>query len=263
MHIRRVDPFQEYRLGLLSRKRQQGTALVIILSAIVLISVLVGVFISQATLNRQISSSSAGSYRAEIVAQTGIDTVLGDLRDEIVAGSIIHTVGDVKIYQPVTNFTVVPSRIGDMGYPNVFKRSVGGLSFWAGPGLSASGPVRAATGNSATNISANGRFVKAERWNAPYLLGTNLPVGFASPDWVLIGRRGAFTNMTTPPSLSSLSDPAAGNTNFVTGRFTYMIYNEGGLLDATIAGFPSTMDAIFKAKKGFMPQVDLYLIPGV
>ncbi len=246
-------------------RSQRGSALVIILSAVVLVSILVILFISQATLNRQISFSSAGQYRAETVGVTALDTIVGDLRSEIIAGSTETTVNGISIYQPTNNFTAVPQRIADAGYTNVVKRSASLQASWAGTNYLAAptAVTRAAANNSSTNLSANGRFIKAERWNAPYLLGPTLPAGFVSPDWILITRHGAITNGGNMPSMADLATASPANQNCVIGRFAYMIYDEGGLLDINVAGYPGTVTEVFKSKRGLLPQIDLGKIPGV
>jgi len=251
-------------MGLRLRSRR-GSALVIILSAVVLVSILVILFISQATLNRQISFSSAGQYRAEAVGVTAMDTIVGDLRSEIIAGSTETTVNGISIYRPTNNFTVVPQRVADADYANVVKRSASLQPSWTGTNYLAApmAVTRSAASNSSTNLSANGRFIKAERWNAPYLLGSTLPAGFVSPDWILITRHGAITNGGNMPSMADLANAAPANQNYVIGRFAYMIYDEGGLLDINVAGHPTAVPEIFKSKRGLLPQIDLGKIPGI
>lgn len=243
----------------------RGSALVIILSALVLACIIVLLFMSRSLLNRQISFTSAGQFRAENLGATAIDTIVGDLKSEIAAGSTKTVGGGIAIFQPTTNFTAVPQRVGDSGFPNVVKRSAGGQTFWSGSNYSSSisSPVRAASGNSTLNASANGRLIKAAKWNDPYLLGTNLPAGFVPPDWIIVTRNGAITNAAQMPSMADLSNPASTNRNFAIGRFAYMIYDEGGLLDVNVAGFPSTVSDDFKKRRGTLPQVDLAKIPGI
>lgn len=249
----------------LASKRQGGSALVIVLSALVLICILVVAFISQATLSRKISFTSAGQSRADTIAQTGLDTIIGDLRTEIAAGSTATTNNGIVIYEPTTNFTVVPNLSGADGFTNVVKRSVGGSSAWSGPNYLAGvpSPRRASAGNSTTNLSSNGRYIDMKRWNAPYLLGATLPANFVPPDWVLITRKGPLFDISATPSIAALADNSISNTNHVIGRFAYMIYDEGGLIDVNVAGYPSGMSVDFIARRSTLPQVDLGKIPGV
>lgn len=245
---------------------QQGVALVLVLAAVVLTCILVLAFFTQAELSKKISFSSAGQIRAENMARLGMSTIIDDLRSEIVAGSSSSTSNGTTIYSPTNNFTAVPSVIGADGFANVVKRSTGGSNAWiVGSDYSPStpNPIRAIAGNSSTNVSVGGRFISATRWNAPYLLGTNVPATFKAPDWILVNRQGAVANGGVQPPIAQLSNNDVGNSNYVVGRFAYMIYDEGGTLDVNVAGFPSAVGADFTSRRGAMPQVDLGKIPGV
>lgn len=245
--------------------KNEGMALVVILAALVLATIILTAFMAQTTLSRQVSLSSAGQNRAETVAKTALETVLGDLRTEIVAGSTLYSTNGVDIYIPLKNMTAVPSKVGADGFPNVVKRSTSGSNFWQGSSYlnAIASPVRAAVGSSTTNVSGNGRAITLSRWNAPYLLGTNIPSGFTPPDWILVDRQGAMTNGSVLPDMATLSNPDEDNFQYVVGRFSYMIYNEGGLLDINVAGHPDGVSSDFKARRTSLPQVDLEKIPGV
>lgn len=248
-----------------NRSQPKGVALVVVLAAVVLTCIITLAFFNQSTLNKQISFSSAGQLRAENVARLGIATIVGDLRSEIVAGSTLYTSNGTTLYLPTTNLNSTPSLIAAEDFPNVVKRSAGGSNLWSGNSYSTSlvNLVRAVAGNSSTNTSANGRYISENRWNAPYLLGTNLPAGFKAPDWILVTRNGALTNGNDLPALSVLADNNVDNSDYVIGRFAYFIYDEGGLLDVNVAGFPSNVPAEFISKRGLLPQADLGKIPGV
>lgn len=249
------------------RERQQGVALVIILSALVLVSVIVMAFFSRASSSRLVASSSAAQYRAETMARTGLETILGDLRTEIVAGSETPASTAYPIYLPLSNATVVPFRAATELHPNVIKRSISETKFWAGSNHTnanaPASPVRAAKNNNTATASRNGRYVDTKRWNAPYLLGETLPADFVAPDWVIITREGALAKADLPPAITALSNADNANLDYAVGRYAYMIYNEGGLLDVNVAGYPNNMNADFRAKRGLLPQVDLGLIPGI
>ncbi|XHR31103.1 MAG: hypothetical protein ACFUZC_11210 [Chthoniobacteraceae bacterium] len=245
-------------------RRSHGSALVIILSALILVSAIIVAYISQSTASRNVSFSSAGQYNADCAAQTGLDIIVADLRSEIVAGSTASTSGSVSIYQPNSNFTAVPFRVGDGGFANVIKRSASGSPFWSGTAYKTTltAPTRALGASSTGSASANGRFIAADRWNAPYLLsGSSVPSGFVAPDWIIITREGAVSG--TLPSLAELANKDVSNTKFAVGRFAYMIYDEGGLLDVNVAGYPSGSALDFTARRGTLPQVGLENIPGM
>lgn len=256
---------------------ERGSALVITLAMLVLICVLVLSFFVQSTLSRKISSSSAGQYNADLIARTALDTIIGDLRTEIAAGSKVSTSNGVSIYIPTTNLTAVPYRVHDQGFPNLVKQSVSSATFWSGAGYDSGffNPVRSAPGNSTATPSGNGRSVSINQWNKPGLLGDpgtgtlpSVPGGYTAPDWVIVTRKGAVTNATALPAVGpgsgSLSDKSAANQNYAIGRFAYVIYDEGGLLDINVAGFPgSARGSEFESRRGLLPQVDLANIPGI
>ncbi len=240
-------------------------ALVIILAALVLVTIILTAFMAQTTLGRQVSFSSAGQNKAETIAKTGLETILGDLRTEMVAGSTTYTSNSTNIYIPLTNTAIIPTRVAAEGFTNVVKRSAGESNAWIG-NFFLSGfvnPNRAVKGASTTNLALNGRFISPGRWNAPYLLGPTLPASFVPPDWILVNRKGPLESGANIPNMAILSDRAEANLQFVVGRFAYMVYNEGGLLDANVVGFPSGVAADFTSRRSSLPQVDLNKIPGV
>jgi len=241
----------------------RGSALVIVLAAIVLVSALVLSFYVQAGLDRQIAFSSGAQIRADQVARGALDTLAGDLRAEMAAGSTVYTSNNVAVYIPSTNLAVVPARVGDQGSANLLKMSAGGSNSWSGSGYTNAGPVRSAANNSSTNVSANGRRIDPALWNSHYLFGTNVPAGFIAPDWVVVTRSGAITNAASMPAMSVLADPATANPQYAVGRFAFAIFNEGGLLDVNVAGYPTGVGADFTARRGLLPQVDIGKIPGV
>jgi hypothetical protein len=255
-------------------KHKQGSALVITLAFLVLISGLVLLFFQQSTLNQRIAFSSVNQFRAETVAHAALDTIVGDLRNEIVAGSTISTISGKSIYISSTNQTVEPCRIGDQGFTNVIAASSGSNPFWTGVGYSTDGPVRSAIGNRTDSPSLNGVYILPNRWNKPGLLGDpgngkiptlpNSPSGntYVPPDWVLVTRQGAITNATNIVATDSLNPPlydkSSQNTNYVIGRYAYVIYNEGGLLDINVAGCPqSIVGTDPNTKRGLLPQINL------
>jgi len=68
-------------------RHRNGFALVLVLSFIVLLVVVALAFFSYSILQRQISNSSANLGKVDLFAQGALDTTVGDLRQEIVAGS--------------------------------------------------------------------------------------------------------------------------------------------------------------------------------
>ena len=144
------------------------------------------------------------------------------------------------------------------GLNNMLKISKSGVPFYPGqiPNVSnpsfyaptnyngKTGPNRAANVSTATP-ALNGRFVSPARWNKPLLMQAksvtdNTPIApdgisatsFPSPDWILVAKDGSDTHLLNQP-------PPSTGTTAIVGRYAYIIYNEGGLLDANVAGYPS------------------------
>jgi hypothetical protein len=202
--------------------RTSGAALVIVLAFVVLLTGVVVAYFSRTTVDRQLASASFANTAADLLARSALDVVLGDLRQEIANDGT----------PPSSAARVVPERSGNPAdVPNLVKRSVNPDTH--------SISSRASAVNSAADPSANGRTVSAARWNRHYLIPRRAPVApqtgasiysdpilsFVPPDWVLVTDAGP--TVLTAPSAS------------VIGRYAYAVYDEGGLLDMNVAGFPS------------------------
>lgn len=233
--------------------RERGAALIIALAFAVLLTGVALAYLSRTTSDRQVAHSSFHQSSADQLAQSGMDSIIGDLRQEIIDGSTATTVNGATIYTPSSSANMVPQRSGNpAGVPNLIRRSVSPDSILT-PGL----PSRASAVNSRTDASANGRSVTSTRWNSHYLVpkrdtGTDdsLPVDDftnATPDWVFITDQGA-TVITSPNSS-------------VIGRYAYAIYDEGGLLDMNVAGYPTGTTAAQSGRKGAVAFADLTALP--
>jgi len=255
------------------RRSRRGMALVVILACVVLLTVMVMAYFSYSSLQQQISSSSANQAAADILAQGAANAVIGDLKQEIAAGSVVTnmTAGSVTVtnFFPATAAAAVPSLAGfatNGGLENLVKISRYGTNFFPASygNAAAYAPSSRAINLSTTNASRNGRYVSAEDWNRPLLLGrmdtnsatNDTPVAaFVPPDWILVDRGGG--NPSNPTISSIRWTPDASNTNAVVGRYAYTIYDEGGLLDANAAGYPSGMGATNAAFKSALAYADL------
>jgi Tfp pilus assembly protein PilX len=265
------------------RVNDQGVALVIVLAFVVLLTGLIVAFFSQAVIDRQISNSSANATKADLFAQGAVDTITGDLKQEITAGSVpaypSPSPAAGTVYTPSAPQTAVVSLAGTAaaaGTENLLKRSAYSVPFYpsAAPYSAANYPPsnRAANVSSTTN-SQNGRYVSLARWNKALLLqkqntaATNdsvlTPVtAFTAPDWVLMSRNGTnpgASSPATPATFGSggINDPTTSNPTYVVGRYSYAIYNEGGLLDMNAAGYPSNSTPAQIAYKGGLAFADL------
>ncbi|MEI8312007.1 MAG: hypothetical protein WCH98_14755, partial [Verrucomicrobiota bacterium] len=127
----------------------------IILSFLVLLMVVLMAYFSQSLLECQISKSSSNLALVENFAAGAVNTVIGDLRQEIKDGStatnIVTGAVTSTIYYPTAATNVVPARSGSTGtngLENLVKRSSSTDAFYPG------GATRAAAA-STTNASAN------------------------------------------------------------------------------------------------------------
>jgi hypothetical protein len=196
-------------------------ALVIVLAFVVLLAGLVIAYLARTGTGRQLAQESSNELKADQLARSALDIVVGDLRQEIANSAAINATN----IQPQRSGTPVR---GASPIANLIRRSVS-PDIVVAPGVAS----RASAINSATNPSANGRSIPVARWNGHYLIprattSTTLdstPVSsFVAPDWVVVNSLGP--QVITVPS------------NNVIGRYAYAIYDEGGLLDINLAGFP-------------------------
>ncbi|MEM6601082.1 MAG: hypothetical protein AAF649_06835, partial [Verrucomicrobiota bacterium] len=101
---------------------------------------------------------------------------------------------------------------------------------------------RASTASTET-ASLNGRLMTPERWNKPLLMQANSladptpPSNFPAPDWILMARDGSNPSGNNIADIQWTTDGDGSQT--VVGRYAFTIYNQGGLLDANVAGYSS------------------------
>ena len=75
---------------------------------------------------------------------------------------------------------------------------------------------------------------------------------FSAPDWILGSRDGSNPKTWSSDLIYSDTSPTS-----VLGRYAYTIYDEGGLLDMTVAGYPSGTTAEQAAYKTSLAYADL------
>jgi hypothetical protein len=251
-------------LSHLPHRRERGFALVIVLAFVVLLTGLVVAYLSRTTSDRQVAHSSFHQSKVDQVAASGMDLIIGGLRQEITGPLPTPT----PPYVPATNAGMLPLTFGNpdpTGIPNLVRRSVNGdTSAVPAPAVASF----ASTVNSTTDVSANGRSITLARWNKHYLVPklntgndqTDPVATFVAPDWVILTRNGAVAFSAWNPSLA---DQTPTNNSYAVGRFAYAIYDEGQLLDMNVAGYPSppstTADQV--GRKGPVAFADLTTLP--
>ncbi len=237
------------RLPKAVHSRERAAALIIVLAFVVLLTGVGIAYFSRTTSDRQVAHSSFHQSNVDQLAQSAMDNIIGDLRQEITNGSTATPVNGVTIYTPTSAANMVPQRSGNAaGAPNLIRRSVS-PDLIPAPGR----PSRASGVNSRTDASANGRAITSTRWNSHYLLpkgdtatSDSSPIPAftaATPDWVFATDQGA--TVITAPSSS------------VVGRYAYAIYDEGGLLDMNVAGYPTGTTTGQSGRKGSLAFADL------
>ena len=96
--------------------RERAAALLIVLAFVVLLTGLSVAYLSRTTGDRQVAHSSFNQSNVDQLAQSAMDNIIGDLRQEIVdpAGSTTSTVNvnnvNVTIYTPTSAAYMVPQR---------------------------------------------------------------------------------------------------------------------------------------------------------
>src|SRR5438552_966492 len=247
--------------------RENAAALIIVLAFVVLLTGLGVAYLSRTTSDRQVAHSSFSQSNVDQLAQSAMDNIIGDLRQEITngSGSPSPTASPVALFVPTSNANMLPMRNPTPtpgttpAIPNLIRRSVRSeASLWPDP---VNGPAvgSRASGVNSTNpadASANGRSISLARWNSHYLVpklnttdagsdpittGFNAP-NYWAPDWVFVTAAGA-----TP-------SPAPAN---VISRYAYAVYDEGGLLDMNAAGYPSPTTILQYGRKGSLAFADL------
>ena len=205
----------------------KGAALIIVLAFVVLVTALVLTHFSRTTTDRQLAQTSYHDTSADLLARTALDITVGDLKQEIAAHPT-PTAAPPYYIQPTRYPAGIPN-----DNPNLIRYS----------SRNAAAATRASTVSS-TDVSANGRFISLPRWNSHYLIPPANPTGtdstpvvsFTAPDWVLVTRNGPLPFAAWQ---NDLKDPTSTNTNYVVGRYAFAVYDEGGLIDVNIGGFPN------------------------
>jgi hypothetical protein len=240
---------------------ERGAALLIVLAFVVLLTGVSVAYLSRTTSDRQVAHGSFNQSRADQLAASAMDNIIGDLRQEILRGSAspAPSFGSGNnvyyVYTPTSTANMVPQRSGNLAAaPNLIRRSVSPDNI-VSPGL----PSFASGVNSAPVDPANpkrGDIAKA-RWNKHYLVpkantaddGTDPIASFTAPDWVFV--TSDTNNQTAGRKVITSPDQT------VIGRYSYAIYDEGALVDMNVAGYPTNTTVTQSGRKGSLAYADL------
>src|SRR4029077_3677566 len=168
-------------------------------------------YFSRTTTDRQLAQSSYNDTSADLLARSALDITVSDLKQEI-----------------ANNPTVTAANIQPARYPAGIPTDNPNLIRYSSRNAVAS----RASNVISTAASANGRSISLARWNSHYLIppasatgiDSNPVADFTAPDWVLVTGQGP-------------SPTPAPNT--VIGRYAFAVYDEGGLIDVNLGGFPT------------------------
>ncbi len=244
--------------------------MILVLAA--LLSATVVAFLSLSSKRLALGSSDEAGKQAAALALLAQTQLVGNFKNEMLAGfahpldptrpeflSVAGPAGPINLLYPASAWAAVPTRIEKPAPPNLvkwstreahfYKESVPGSHPWRSRFL----PAPPASPVSTLERSANGKFIPLKRWNATWLLPKRsqsstdpTPVAFPVPDWICLNARGEQRNSL----LTQRGDP-------IVGRYAYLVFDEGGLLDACVAGFDSRLDPAVVAAKGSARQADL------
>jgi hypothetical protein len=237
--------------GRVSVTSRHGAALIIVLVILVMLFLLPLAFFIQSGMQRQVANASTTLGIEGVLAEGAIERIMSDFEQEIAAGSTPQatvvtnlaagTVSTNLVFYPTSSTTMVPALAGSSGangLENLLKRSGFGITNYPGG-------TSLAIQSSTTNPSLNGFSVTLAKWNQHLLLARANPASstdttpinsFTPPDWIVVARDGSIPGAWSNGLCWSLT-----NTTTAIGRYAYAVYDEGGLLDANVAGYPPAL----------------------
>lgn len=207
---------------------RRGVALVLVLSALILLTFLLVAFFSQAVTNRRVATYQNASTNAAMVADAAAELVLSDLLLEWEEGAGDPENEDDRWRRPSSPARMVVESTAPGSIPGLLKMSRRDTPFFT---FADEAPDRASSVSTAST-PRNGSPVVRERWNAPRLIPPTLfEDAFVEPDWVLLTKGG-------PRSFSDFQEGLRDreSADFVIGRYAYAVYDVGGLVDVNAMG---------------------------
>ncbi len=254
---------------------QSGAAFLLILILAALLSAGVVAYLSLSTRRLSEKTAEAAGKHAESLALLARAALVVGLKNEMAAGfanpiapgeasflQVSGPAGAVNLLYPANAQAAVPARSGPQAPPNLVKWSTRLGPFYAEtvagtfPWRSRFPPAAPASPVSTLDSSANGKIISTKRWNAAWLLPKQSPGGtdptpatFPVPDWVCVNARG-----------EQRDNLAAQKTDPIVGRYAYLVFDEGALLDASVAGHDSKLSPAVVAAKASTRAADLRVL---
>src|SRR6266404_4828549 len=114
------------------RSSNKAAALIIVLAFVVLLTGVTLTYFSRTTSERQLAHSSYNDTTADLLARSAQDSIVSDLKQEIIAGSTspaptfgpVASPGPYHLYVPNSAAYMVPQRSGNLAAaPNLIRRS--------------------------------------------------------------------------------------------------------------------------------------------
>lgn len=244
---------------------KRSIALISTMALVAIVSLMLVAFVTAMRQDRTATYSYSQSLATEQVARGGLQLVVNELRRELMKDALPdYGTGNYTnnpIYTNLFSTNIFPqANVTNTAIPTLVKISTNSPFF---SGARSQSPFRSST-LSSTTPSVNGRAMSLARWNRPFL--GNFTATASTPYWVYI-TRGGVTNalgisVNSSGNTNSLNNRLPSNTNYAIGRFAYAIYDQGGLLDITVAGHnPTALTAAQKNLiKGTLAGADLRAI---
>lgn len=278
---------------MLPPSNKRGVALIITLAIITILAVLLLSFLISMQSDRASTYNYGRAIRAEELGVGALQEITSSLLDEMNIGSTAgtsYTVNGTRIYVPKNSLTAMPARIGFLSSdylnppdvdstnsaklpPTLIRVSRNGATYPAAGSYGVpmtNNVVLLASSIPTTSSSANGRSVTPTRWNKPLFMNASqskAPTAFQAnpPQWVYVTRSGTRLLQNTDAQSGILNADIGGkNTSAVVGRYAYVVYDEGALLDVNVAGCrDSDTNLAPAAGKSFISYADLTKITGL
>jgi|GEM_PF-5818473 len=233
-------------------KFEKGTALVVAISLIVLLSGLVLVLLGRALNQNNVASSEIA--KRKMVSDWGEIAVVSSLIEEMVAGSDLIPIENADIdyvLKPADDYYHLPqvnlrnkqgenNYIRDFRFKNLIKQSQAGIPNFE---------FTETTGKSEASKVSSASHLTAVEWNEPFLIPREYETTMGIPDWVYIDEFGDFVQQN-------------GVNRDVLGRYAYRVYDLGSLVNANISGYPNSANELDYSGKSSPVWIDMEVLPG-